>query len=434
VAAHFFMSYSRADEDGYLKQFFDDLVREVRGQSGAAIEDVGFRDSSNMSVGAPWRHELTTAVSTARTFLALYSASYFASEFCGREWAAFASRMEGYHRRNGTRPPALLPVLWVPVRSLPEPAQLIQYTHEDLGETYAQEGLYHLLRLRKYRDDYHEFLRRLGRQIVTVADRFRLQPLDPSFDLLTMPSAFHPRSRTDHLVIDLPETGPTVPRQGPPGQEHRPRPRAPRSGPRHVHFVMMAACSRDMVRVRDDLQHYGPEPFDWSPYRPELDQRISVFAQNVAANQDLSSGLTEAHDILELLDRASRRNELVVLLVDAWATKLDDYRDYMIAYDRRNEPASAVMVPWSTHDHETLLNAEELHRCLELAFPKNVIRGDDLFRIRIESPERFRAELVEILVKAQGRVFRSGTVGRRAGGDFMIERPLLELPDQEVGP
>jgi FxsC-like protein len=431
VPAHFFLSYARADDDGYVGRFSDDLVKEVRRQSGISEEEIGFRDLSSLRLGTAWSQELTNALSTAKTFLALCSPSYFTSELCGQEWATFASRMEGYRATHGTLPPTLLPILWVPVAVMPEPVQQIQYDHEELGYPYAHEGLYHLLRLRRYRDDYLELVRRIALRIVDVAKHYSLEPLPRSFDVLSTPSIFHAPTpvATSRSISKKQDVAPSP---VDPGELTIPPRRPTRGGPRHVHFVVVAAASRDLVDVRNDLQHYGPEPFDWAPYRPELDQRISVFAQNVAANQDLTSGLAEAYGVLDLLDRAAQRNELVVLLVDVWTTKLESYRRYMIAYDLRNEPSSAVMVPWNNSDRETAENSEELRGHLHQAFPRNTIRGDDLFRTYIATSEAFRIELMEILVKAQSRVFRNGPVGRRAGNDSVTERPVLELPNQKT--
>jgi FxsC-like protein len=209
-------------------------------------------------------------------------------------------------------------------------------------------------------------------------------------------------------------------------------PRARRSGPQHVYFVIVAGHKQELAEVRNELRHYGREPFDWAPYRPELDQRISVFAQSVAAGQDLTSQLAEAAEVDRLLDHAAGRNELVVLLVDVWTTRIGSYRDHMNKYDRRNEPSTAVMVPLSRDDDEASEDAEQLYEDLERAFPRNIVRSDDLFRIQIETSSGFREQLADVLVKAQGRVFRSGNVGRSAGSRSWAERPMMQFPDQEV--
>nr|WP_269329986.1 FxsC protein [Kineosporia babensis] len=201
-----------------------------------------------------------------------------------------------------------------------------------------------------------------------------------------------------------------------------------RGGPRHVNFVIAAATSADMALHRRDLQQYGPDSYDWSPYRPQLHQRICVFAQTIAAGQDLTSGLARADEIEELLDQANEANELVVLLIDVWATRLDAYRLQLSRYDLRNEPTSPMMVPWSSSDPETFENSEELRVDLFQTFPRNLTRRDDLIRTEIADPDAFQRELVSALTEAQSRVFRLRPVVQRAGGDVLTERPVLGLP------
>jgi FxsC-like protein len=196
--------------------------------------------------------------------------------------------------------------------------------------------------------------------------------------------------------------------------------------------VIVAGPLRELADIRTELLHYGQEAFDWAPYRPELSQRISVFAQAVAAEQDLSSALAEAAEVVRILDRASRRNELVVLLVDVWTTRIESYRQHMVEYDRRNEPSTPVLVPLSREDSEARVNADQLYEDLKSAFPRNTIREDELFRIRIGTSEDFRTQLADVLVRAQGRIFRSGHRGRWTGNESWAARPMMQIPDRGV--
>jgi FxsC-like protein len=432
VPARFFLSYAHADEDGYVAKFFEDLVREVQRQSGVSGDEPGFRDFASMRAGASWAQELFGALNTSPTFVALCSPSYFASEFCGREWTMFSARAERYRRLHGTVPQTLLPVLWVPAPDVPEPARQLQYTDPAFGPAYAREGLYHLLRLRRYREDYLIFLRALAQRMLEVAWPHPMPQLDDGYPIADVESAFHGPRPQPAATWQTFTAGLAEPRPAPGPPTAVPAPRARRSGPQHVYFVIVAAPQRELAEVRDELRHYGPEPFDWAPYRPELDQRISVFAQAVAADHNLSSRLAEAAEVVAVLERAAGRNELVVLLVDVWTTRIDSYRQQLVEYDKRNEPSTAVMVPWSQYDAEATVNAEQLYQDLAMAFPKNIIRSDDLFRIRIGTSAAFREQLAEVLVKAQSRVFRSGEVGRWTGAESWTERPMMQFPDREV--
>lgn len=440
----FFFSYARADDDGYVKRFYADLVAEVQRQSGHRGDDVGFRDLTTMQAGSLWRDELTEALRLTRTFVALCSPTYYASEYCGKEWSAYRLRLEKHRGEQGVYPPTLLPVIWVPGGQVPDVVAEIQYADEELGEVYAREGLHFLLRLTRYRDEYQEVVIRLARRVVALAEKFDPAAISEPLDLDALPSAFvhtpppNPvrPPRGAYGSKSSAGTSGRAPRTGSAGTSSgaktgtRARTATVRGGPQHVNFVVAAAASRDMVDHRRDLQHYGPEPYDWAPYRPQLDQRICVFAQSVASDRNLTSGLAPTDEIENLLDQAAEENQLVVLLVDPWATRIAAVRESLSTYDRRNEPTSAVMVPMSSSDPETLERYDELIRELQQTLSRNLQRGETQLRIEIANPEAFQRELTEALAEAQARVFRSGRVVRRAGGDAVSERPVLGIPER----
>jgi FxsC-like protein len=434
VPAHFFLSYARADEDGYVAKFFDDLAREVQRLSGRDGDEAGFQDYASMRVGTVWAQELFSALNTAPTFVALCSPSYFTSEFCGREWTLFAARAERYRQQHGQFPKTLVPVIWVPARDVPEPVRRLQLTDPEFGGTYAREGVYHLLRLRKYRQDYLIFLRALAKRLLEVAEPNPTPPLDPGYPVASIESAFHGRQAGPASGAagwrDFTDALTPEPRPEPVPAAGTPR-RVQRGGPKHVNFVIVAGPKRELTEIREDLLHYGADPFEWAPYRPELDQRISVFAQAVAADHDLSSGLARSADVVQVLQRARVDNELVVLLVDAWSAQIEQYQAHMREYDRRNEPATGVMVPWSEQDTEAIDQAVRLYQGLAAAFPLNTIRADELFRVRIGTSAAFRQELIDVLIKAQSRVFRKGDVGRWSGSEAWPPRPMIQFPERE---
>ena len=72
--------------------FFDDLNRDVAElvdrPTGA---DPGFIDR-DIPAGSLWEPTLLQAIGTCQVFVALMSARYFTSPWCGREWHAFSQR------------------------------------------------------------------------------------------------------------------------------------------------------------------------------------------------------------------------------------------------------------------------------------------------------------------------------------------------------
>lgn len=447
---YFFLSYASADDDGYLTGFYRDLREAVRSRTGLRADEIGFRDQANLPVGVTWTSELSTALATARVFVAMCSPSYFASEICGREWQMFTELARQRHAAAGggagATPANLLPIIWIPSANMPDIARRVQHAHEGLGKLYAREGLQFLARLRRYRDEYQLFVTRLAERIVTVGGTSdpRMPPQVPALE--DVPNAFtvgtpaapsrHRGGRRRRDVDHRGRAGSLGHRQavaagaveaGEVGEEEPSLP----GGPRHVHFVVVAAPSYKLGHIRRDMQFYGPTAYDWAPYRPQFHQRVCVFVQNIASTRDLTSTLATAESsIVDLLREAKERNEPVVLIVDVWTTKLDAYRAVLFEYDRLNEPTSAVMVPLNETDEETQERSDELGDDLRRAFPNNTTRGDDVFKTAIPTHESLQDELEQILVVMQSRIFQLGNVRRRAGGDRTVERPVLTRPDE----
>jgi FxsC-like protein len=428
---YFFLSYARVDGDGYLEKFYADLCEAVRLRTGHRIDDIGFRDESDLELGVNWPTRLVDALGSARVFVAVCSPSYFASEMCGKEWQTFLHVSEA--RRPGSSEGTLLPITWTPTAALPEVARRLQSTNVVYGSTYSREGLHFLVKLRRFRDEYELFVSRLAEQIARLgeAKAATAPPIATSFE--RTPSAFVPTQRFGS-VDGLPAT--RQPGAGPldfPSLQPGHGLASAASGPRHVNFVVVAAPKRDIEAVRQDTRFYGATAYDWAPYRPRSGQRLCVFAQSVASAKDLTSALSTAErSILDLLAKARENNEIVVLLVDVWTTRLEPYQRVLIEYDDRNAPTSAVMVPWSDADEELTERSAELEADLRRALPHNVARRDTVFRPAIPSYEDFKIALEEVLAEAQSRVFSYGTVARRAGGNRVIERPMLTPPGESA--
>jgi FxsC-like protein len=420
---YFFLSYARADDDGYLSRFYRDLSEAVRSRTGHAADDVGFRDELSMHIGTDWPTTLANAITSARVFVALCSPSYFASEMCGKEWQMFVDLSQDRQAATAGESPVLLPLTWIPATAIPDRVRRLQHSHAGLGEIYAREGLHFLSRLSRYRDDYHLFITRFAERIVAAGESYTPEPpyYLPDFD--SVPNAFlveEASNDPDRLQVEgqLPAEG-----------QQEDVDVLPPGGPRHVNFVVVVAPSHELARIRNETQFYSTNPHDWAPYKPLSTQRICVFAQNIASTKDLTSALATAdRSIIDLLLRAREQNEIVVLIVDVWSTRLDPFHAVLREYDERNAPTSAVMVPWNEIDEELTERSAELAEDLRRAFPNNTAREDPLFRSAIPTLERFQTALEEVLAEAQSRVFHFGMVARRAGGTHVVDRPILTPP------
>lgn len=166
--------------------------------------DVGFMDREIRS-GEGWSERLARALANCRVFVPLFSPRYFASEMCGKEWFAFAQRAVQHGAVRNTPAEAIVPALWVPVppEQLPGPAERLQFNHNTFGERYVTDGLYGLIKLRGYADQYEQAVYELARRIVQVAETAHLEPIRP-LDYRNVPSAFGSSgspSRTLHVTV-----------------------------------------------------------------------------------------------------------------------------------------------------------------------------------------------------------------------------------------
>ncbi|MFY1675189.1 FxsC protein [Plantactinospora sp. WMMB334] len=388
----FFLSRAAGDDDSYALRFFHDLsarVREVSGVDG----DVGFVETVDGDSRSPWSTATRNALAGCQAFVALCSPRYFLSERCGRQWWIFAERLRQYERETGRRAPALLSVLWSD-----------SGVAEGGGEAVRQ-----LIRLRSHRARYEALLASLAGQIVASTEEHLVPPVNPNFDLATVPNAF------DYTRLE-------------PSVQTPPRKDLADAATQRVHFVVAAGSRAEMGAVRDDLRCYGERGRDWAAYRPSLPEPLVAHARMLAAERLFGSDVADLDDLSERLDQARRNNEIVVLLVDAWVTKLASYQRILAEFDGHAEPIVAVLAPSSLTDAETVRHGGELRAGLARTLPRHLARGDQLVRLEIDSPEAFETDLVAALEEAQNRIFSHGRVFRRPAQDEPADRPILQGP------
>jgi FxsC-like protein len=422
---YFFLSYARGTDDVWVEKFYRELCDELRRRSDVPAEEpVGFIDTG-IGIGIRWSVELEQALASCQVFLALYSPRYFLRENCGKEWAFFNERVRRYEEQTGHHSNSLIPVVWVPLRSLPPVAKEINYRDEGLGTVYASKGLYGIIRVSRFQDDYQEFLGELASKIIDVASSHPLPMLEQvsingiasAFPHDLLPRQALAQKATEHLEPRVVHTDRTAadPAWHPVGSS------------RHVQFVMVATGADRAPPERTQRQYYGDYAADWRPYLPECPDRLSILAQRGALDQGFTTSLASVQeDLLDLLEHAKAQNQVTVLLVDAWATGLDPHRRLLRQYDDRNEPTTGVLVPWNESDDETVVASETLNARLHDVFPNNLVRHDPAFYERVENAAAFEVALSELLALAQNRVFSLGEVRRRALG--IVDRPVLEAP------
>ncbi|WP_430788423.1 TIR-like protein FxsC [Actinoplanes sp. G11-F43] len=414
---YFFLSYARGSDDTYVRNFFTDLCVEVRLLAGLRESDeVGFLDNESIEPGDVWAATLVDALSRCRSFLPLCSPRFFLSEPCGREWAIFDSRIRLHEQVHRTRPSTLIPLRWLPSKLMPEFAARLQYFVEpQLDGQQPNPGIRQLMRLTRNRDDYLEFVTRLATRIVDAAHSDPLQDGPRDLDWHNVPSAFP-------LPADLPALRPP-----PPVVNSHPV----ASSANRVHFVVSAPTSEAAGQPpvgRNDVSYYGAEPADWAPYRPHSPEPIVAYAAKVAFRADLESRVIPVEKLDETLAEARDNNQVVVILVDAWSTRIPRNREILREYDERAERPAAVMIPVNSADDESHRNSMALADSVRETFPGNWNqREDSRFRWRVLDLSNFEPELQTVLAESRNRIFADPVI-RRPLPPATAERPILEGP------
>jgi FxsC-like protein len=398
---YFFLSYARGDEDDLVGRFYQDLCVEVRLLAGESkTSTVGFLDRT-IQVGEHWSSRLAEALARCGSFVALMTPRYFSSVVCGQEWQVFAERLNHYEAVSRVGPPLLKPLIWLkmPTHRIPAVAESIQYTSGLLGETYERLGIRQLMRLQRHKDDYHEFLFELAEQIVNSVQSHPMPVGRVELDITRSDSAFHPQ-----------------------------RVATPLTNPLAIHFVVAAGTRSAMERLREQLSYYGNASLDWAPFHPSLPAPLGDHAHRIAVTYSFESKVAGLDDLTERAAHAKRHNQIIVLLVDAWATRLPDASETLSAYcSGDGGPTTAVMIPASMDDQETRRHWPALSQAWRRVFDQLAF-DDQLYRPAIGSHRGFELELPEILTVAANRVYKSGHVYRPPAGSVSTEHPIVDAP------
>lgn len=140
---------------------------------------------------------------------------------------------------------------------------------------YADNGLCALLRLQPYHDLYQAVVDQMGEQIVEMAERDPIEPVEPDKvgDIEKAPSAF------------------------------------PAARPLPVFFIQVAAPTTANAPEDRDLRAYGDNPADWRPFA-EQTLSLAEYARQVTERFDFDVRLSE---IGLAGDLAGRRPGIIVI-------------------------------------------------------------------------------------------------------------------------
>jgi FxsC-like protein len=416
----FFLSYAREDNntDGLVKKFYEDLSRDIAGKIAASPNDVGFFDGAEIEPGAVWDQKLALALQQSSVFIAIYSPYYFQKQFCGKEWAVFKSRVEAYAKGlpKGAEFPALMfPVLWQKetyvLERLPAPLSKIQYKFDDYGKAYAEQGLRVMLRNKKFRQQYDDFIPVLADQIIEAAQRHKLPALPNLPTLDQIAGTFPAETAAPEQVAQKQVAG---------------------ANPRYVKFIFLAGRKQELQPVRASLESYGEESGgEWKPWLPDPKDEVDRLVQDVIHRENfVSEGAIALDDDLEKrLEEAENTNKIVVIVVDMWTLQLANYRKLMHdVVDPKQLVNCVIVVPWNPQDAEAVNQRQKLETLLQATFVKHTASDSPDLLTQIDSPTKLKDRLAAMLQVTKSKIIRRAEVQRKAIGAEAIALSNIEGP------
>ncbi len=401
---YFFLSYAHTprygaggpDPDMWVERLFRDLCGHVMALTDLpAGAPAGFMDREIRS-GEGWSERLGAVLASCRVFVPLFSPRYFASEMCGKEWYAFAQRAIHHSALSNQPAEAIVPALWVPVPpdELPGPAERLQFNHGTFGDRYVTDGLYGLIKLRIFAEEYERAVYELAKRIVRVADTARLGPGRP-VDYRLAPSAFG----------------------------------SPSGGSRTMQVTVAAANRHELPEGRSS-EYYGDSALDWNPYHPVSQRPVAYVAEDLVRSLNYQTTMASFDEEAGHFDNKQPPTKPEILLVDRWAVADEERRQRLAAFDQDPRPWVSVVVPWNRLDHQSRSKESELAHRLEDTMPTKMSQGRAACRAAangVPSMEAFGQILPQVVEAAAQQFLRHAQVYPPAGGGH-TERPRLVGP------
>ncbi|WP_242904174.1 TIR-like protein FxsC [Actinomadura terrae] len=385
---HFFLSYARSRyqpelSDRWVVKFFNDLCTDVGHATG--MQNPGFMDRQ-IPAGGEWPDLLADGLANCRVFVAVFSPAYFLSDYCGKEWAAFLKRYQG-QAAGLARPTAIIPAMWTPMalKEMPESVRTMQNVPPGFPPAYSSEGLYGIMKLGRFREQYKETVLELAKLIKARAAECALPP-SPVPTLETLRSAF---------AGDAPDA-------------RRPA----------VRLTLAAQAIGQLPEGRGPY-YYGKSAREWTPYRgPEHSIPLSKFAA------DILGELGHCAEIKGVDEPPHEPGEAPsVLLVDPWAARDEAIGKRLRQIDR--DPVTMI-APFNSGDAETVAKSDELAEGLNEVLPRSgALQGSAK---RVSSAGAFRSALPKAVHEAVTRYLKTTNVHPPRTPPSM-GRPTLQGPE-----
>jgi FxsC-like protein len=424
MSYYFFFSYARddnrlGDKAGLVKKFYDDLHEKVRVKTGLPVSEIGFFDERGIPVGAEWGPELFQAIQNSKAFVSVFSPTYFTRPVCGQEWTAFYLRQQAYAKTladKAEKPRLMIPVLWVKEehlrRKIPESIGIYQYKHDDFGAHYPLYGLLEILSDEGLRNAYYaKFLDAFSDNLIKAVD---LHPEVPQFEYAQPLEKLKPFSQ---VATSATTSSPNVIYAD--------------ANPRYVKFVFVVGGQKEMqeARIRQRLEYYRDSGPEWTPYLPD-EKKIDLLVKGIAIEQDFSPGdaIDLNEDLLNRLEEAKSKNQIVVIVVDSWSLKIQNYQEWMNKFDEKSFLNCIVVILW-INDDETTDNRLELDDFVLMTFPSRCLNKPPDFLDCVDSVDKLKVQLGKTLGEKKEKIVQLAKVQRKIGGNQQKTKPIVSVAE-----
>jgi FxsC-like protein len=417
----FFLSHARFDRDpdndphGCISRFYRDLLATIRRKRAEGSE--GFFDGTGIQQGDSWPSSLGTALGTCRVLICMYSRAYFNSEYCGKEFEVFHSRLERYPGRlpQGVRqPPLILPVLYAPPQDVPQLETIlsdIQYMDDSYPEDYRENGLFYMMVRKSQEENYQNFLDAFAERILQVAERYVLPELNSLPDIRTVRSAW-----------ELKATPPGRPPAN--GQQS-----LAEDAVQYADFVYVAASRSEiqtqLTEAQERIDYYGSRGgLDFKPYYPVPPKTAGLFGQDIATKEGFYHlPVPLSNNLVGQIRDARLNNRIVIIIVDTWTLKIPAYQLLVQQYDDLDPLNSSMLIVWDNKDGTTISNRAALENTIRLTFPVKVGRKEGLvFNSNIGSQSDLEKFLPVALQELKAKIIGVNENFRTAGEGEPVPR------------
>jgi FxsC-like protein len=392
MAYEFFLSYTRANNDAFLKKFFDELSQSIRDSRGLGqTAEVGFFDQRDLELGEQWDAAIVDALQTSKVFLAITSPGYFKSEYCGKEWGLFRQRLTASVKQP--LPPLIKPIVWIPSRidTLSTAVTAGQLAFGDPQAVQNRRGFKFLLKnLQEHQATFNHLIDSLAQEICDAADAHELPALNP------VPSLRSARSEFISSGVGRVPLAPT--------------------GPKHVRFVYVAADPHAFGAARVPDPYVDAGGADWKPFYPDDKTRIHRLVQNFVSTDDLdftSEEIRFSDNLLAEVDDAWAKRQIVVLIVDGWTVHWgQQYRTILSQLDRRLDYHWCVMVPRNDADQDAAAVRAQIDNAISTTFDRhaNFARNPLFYRDNIRTSSELKRQLSDVLTRLKEEIKKRAEV------------------------